>query len=205
MFVKKRQIYREQVLPHAGGKIPDSAFESDRLFLNRLQKEGIAIPDGVILESRNPQVFPYHQKSSRAVFKVAQSSDGRYIPVEGRYLYSEDSLPSVDTTYLYPQIHDAPHRQPPEKPEFLKYRQIEFYNSLLNQPIFHPKEKSAFVYIKPPYRYLQPAFNNLQYQYFSHHEGNVRKGYVLCNHTKFSLSACLCTDKIFKEPIERVS
>lgn len=52
---QKRQIYREEVLPHAGGKIPDSAFETDRLMLNRLQKEGIAIPDGVILQQRNPQ------------------------------------------------------------------------------------------------------------------------------------------------------
>lgn len=44
------------MLPHTGGKIPDTAFESDRLLLNRLQKEGIAIPDGVILEQRNPKV-----------------------------------------------------------------------------------------------------------------------------------------------------
>lgn len=54
--IQKRQIYREQVLPHTGGKIPDTAFETDRLALNRLQKEGIAIPDGVILEQRNPKV-----------------------------------------------------------------------------------------------------------------------------------------------------
>lgn len=39
-----------------GGKIPDAAFETDRLALNRLQKEGIAIPDGILLEQRNPQV-----------------------------------------------------------------------------------------------------------------------------------------------------
>lgn len=53
---QKRQIYREQVLPHAGGKIPDTAFNIDRLALNRLQKEGIAIPDGVSLEQRPIQV-----------------------------------------------------------------------------------------------------------------------------------------------------
>lgn len=45
------------MLPHKGGKIPDTAFHSDRLALNRLQKEGIAIPDGVILEQRNPKVL----------------------------------------------------------------------------------------------------------------------------------------------------
>lgn len=55
--LKKRQIYREQVLPHAGGKIPDTAFETDRLFLNRLQKEGISVPDGIVPEQRNPQVI----------------------------------------------------------------------------------------------------------------------------------------------------
>lgn len=55
-FLQKRQIYREQVQPHTGGKIPDAAFETDRLLLNRLQKEGIAVPDGVILEQRNPKV-----------------------------------------------------------------------------------------------------------------------------------------------------
>lgn len=44
------------MLPHVGGKVPESAFETDRLALNRLQKEGIAIPDGVLLEQRNPQV-----------------------------------------------------------------------------------------------------------------------------------------------------
>lgn len=54
--MQKRQIYREQVSPHIGGIIPDTAFETDRLALNRLQKEGIAVPDGVILEQRNPQV-----------------------------------------------------------------------------------------------------------------------------------------------------
>lgn len=43
-------------MPHAGGKIPDTAFETDRLFLNRLQKEGIAVPDGIVPEQRNPQV-----------------------------------------------------------------------------------------------------------------------------------------------------
>lgn len=56
IVLQKRQIYREQVLPHTGGKIPESAFETDRLLLNRLQKEGIAIPDGILLEQRNPKV-----------------------------------------------------------------------------------------------------------------------------------------------------
>jgi hypothetical protein len=52
MLQSKRQIFREQVLPHSGGKIPESAFRSDRLALNKLQKLGVAIPDGVSLEPR---------------------------------------------------------------------------------------------------------------------------------------------------------
>lgn len=45
------------MLPHAGGRIPDTAFETDRLFLNQLQKDGIAVPDGILPEQRNPQVI----------------------------------------------------------------------------------------------------------------------------------------------------
>lgn len=45
------------MLPHTGGKIPDTAFETDRLLLNRLQAEGIAVPDGIILEQRSPKVL----------------------------------------------------------------------------------------------------------------------------------------------------
>lgn len=66
--MQKRQIYREQVLPHKGGKIPETAFQTDRLALNRLQKEGIAIPDGVIFEQRNPKVFlPFQPKHSKLI------------------------------------------------------------------------------------------------------------------------------------------
>uniref|UniRef100_A0A1A9UG19 Zasp-like motif domain-containing protein n=1 Tax=Glossina austeni TaxID=7395 RepID=A0A1A9UG19_GLOAU len=100
---KKRQIYREQVLPHAGGRVPDTAFETERLFLNQLQKDGISVPDGVVPEQRNPQVYPFLSRPSRKVFRVALSSDGRFTPEEGRYRYHE--LPSIETTYLFPQIH----------------------------------------------------------------------------------------------------
>lgn len=62
MFQSKRQIYREQVLPSRGGKIPDGAFRTDRLALNRLNKEGIAVPDGVLLEHRNVHSHPHLNK-----------------------------------------------------------------------------------------------------------------------------------------------
>lgn len=99
---KKRQIYREQVQPHSGGKIPDSAFETDRLILNRLQKEGIAVPDGITLEQRNPKVFPYAHNDLRPVFKV--------VTIQGDHLIngaSEDAQPSIgETTYPIPRISE---------------------------------------------------------------------------------------------------
>ena len=70
--------------------------------MNRLQKEGIAIPDGVLLEQRMFKVFQYPNRASRPVFKAALTDDGRYTPKEGQYHYSEE--PSVETTYSIPQI-----------------------------------------------------------------------------------------------------
>lgn len=50
------------MLPHRGGKIPEDAFRVDRLALNRLNKEGIAVPDGVLLEHRSVHSHPHYQK-----------------------------------------------------------------------------------------------------------------------------------------------
>ncbi|KAG4072138.1 hypothetical protein HA402_015637 [Bradysia odoriphaga] len=96
---KTIQLYREQVSPHLGGKIPDSAFHTDRLALNQLQKNGIAIPDGVILEQRNPEVYQYTHKTKRPVFKVAATNDRRHTPKEGRYKTAN----TFETTYAIPQ------------------------------------------------------------------------------------------------------
>ncbi|XP_017480345.1 PREDICTED: uncharacterized protein LOC108369691 isoform X2 [Rhagoletis zephyria] len=144
---KKRQIYREQVLPHAGGKIPDTAFETDRLFLNRLQKEGISMPDGVVTEQRNPQVYQYYSKSPRVVFQLALSSDGRYTPDEGRYHHYD--TPSIETTYLYPQIHGRLTDTSPSKRAYPTYRQLQLHNSQLNQVKFQAKKKTQYLGITP--------------------------------------------------------
>uniref|UniRef100_A0A182KHC8 Uncharacterized protein n=1 Tax=Anopheles christyi TaxID=43041 RepID=A0A182KHC8_9DIPT len=116
-IIRKRQLFREQVLPHAGGKIPDSAFLTDRLALNRLQKDGIAVPDGVLLEQRQYQVYPHQHRSARPTFRVVQTPDNRYISPEGEY--SHNTLATVDTTYLVPHagdkllLHDhQPHYRP---------------------------------------------------------------------------------------------
>ncbi|XP_061395597.1 uncharacterized protein LOC133331211 [Musca vetustissima] len=144
---KKRQIYREQVLPHAGGRIPDTAFETDRLFLNQLQKDGIAVPDGILPEQRNQQVYPFFNRPSRKVFRIALSSDGRYIPQEGRYHYQE--LPSIDTTYLYPQIHGQKNTLSPDSVTLPVYSPFRIHNPLLNQVKFQPKDKSQFQNVSP--------------------------------------------------------
>ncbi|XP_050082427.1 uncharacterized protein LOC126569407 [Anopheles aquasalis] len=115
-MIRKRQLFREQVLPHAGGKIPDSAFLTDRLALNRLQKDGIAVPDGVLLEQRQYQVHPHPQRTARPTYRVVQTPDNRYTSPEGEY--SHNALATVDTTYLIPHggdrllLHDYyPHQQ----------------------------------------------------------------------------------------------
>ncbi|XP_049277069.1 uncharacterized protein LOC125760714 [Anopheles funestus] len=116
-IIRKRQLFREQVLPHAGGKIPDSAFLTDRLALNRLQKDGIAVPDGVLLEQRQYQVFPHQHRTARPTFRVVQTPDNRYISPEGAY--SHNALATVETTYLIPHagdkllLHDHPHHRQP--------------------------------------------------------------------------------------------
>lgn len=50
------------MLPSSGGKIPEDAFRADRLALNRLNKEGIAVPDGVLLEHRLVHSHPHYAK-----------------------------------------------------------------------------------------------------------------------------------------------
>ncbi|XP_046600769.1 uncharacterized protein LOC124295297 [Neodiprion lecontei] len=95
---QKRQIFREQVLPSKGGKIPEEAFRADRLALNRLNKEGITIPDGVILEARHVHKHFNPSGAMPEVLKVYLTPDGRYVPPEGRNHYEHPK--TVDTTYL---------------------------------------------------------------------------------------------------------
>ncbi|XP_075163208.1 uncharacterized protein LOC142235839 [Haematobia irritans] len=144
---RKRQIYREQVLPHAGGRIPDTAFETDRLFLNQLQKDGIAVPDGILPEQRNPQVYPFFNRPSRKVYRIALSSDGRYTPQEGRYQYNQ--LPAIDTTYLFPQIHGQRTSLAPQSVPLPVYSPFRIHNPLLNQVNLQPKDKAQFQNVSP--------------------------------------------------------
>ncbi|GLH05438.1 Putative chitin binding peritrophin-a domain protein, partial [Gryllus bimaculatus] len=107
----KRQIFREQVLPQRGGKIPEEAFRVDRLALNRLNKDGIAVPDGVLLDARRrAQHHPRHNSDlERSVVLV--TPDGRYAAPEGR-LRPQRPL-TVDSTYIIRPPIGSHHRPPP--------------------------------------------------------------------------------------------
>ncbi|XP_076684382.1 uncharacterized protein LOC143377213 [Andrena cerasifolii] len=103
---QKRQIFREQVLPALGGKIPEEAFKTDRLALNRLNKEGITVPDGVVLDARHMHKHSQHVQTIPEVLKVYLTPDGRYVPPEGRFHYNHAK--TVDTTYVIRAPYSRP-------------------------------------------------------------------------------------------------
>lgn len=74
----------------------------------------------------------------RTVYRIALSSDGRYTPREGRYHYRQ--VPTVETTYLYPQALGRPYVLLPPKHALPTYRQLQLHNPLLNQVKFQPKK-----------------------------------------------------------------
>lgn len=57
-------------MPALGGKIPEEAFRTDRLALNRLNKEGITIPDGVVLDARHIHKHPHTSQHMPKIIKV---------------------------------------------------------------------------------------------------------------------------------------
>nr|AWK28265.1 cuticular protein [Nilaparvata lugens] len=135
---QKRQLFREQVLPHTGGKIPEDAFRSDRLALNRLNKEGIAVPDGVLLEARHHEAHHSSHRNdpdiTQSIIRLVQKPDGRYAPPEGNYPF--DHL--IESTYIIRPPISAKHslRLPPFKP-------IEIPLRIPSEPFF-PSEEDVF-------------------------------------------------------------
>lgn len=69
-FLQKRQLFREHLLPHQGGKIPDSAFVPERISLNRLNQNGFYTLDGVVLEQKSPDVHHTAKKYPPPTIKV---------------------------------------------------------------------------------------------------------------------------------------
>uniref|UniRef100_A0A0C9QML5 AbcG8 protein n=1 Tax=Fopius arisanus TaxID=64838 RepID=A0A0C9QML5_9HYME len=148
---QKRQIFREQVLPALGGKIPEEAFRTDRLALNRLNKEGITVVDGVILEARHGDKHPTHERIQPEVIKVYATVDNRYVPPEGRYHYEHPK--TVDTTYVIrkPIVdgvhtpnyrHESIYKPPVKAPGYLNFRG---QNSVSVPKIYKPVIKPLII------------------------------------------------------------
>ncbi|XP_025195420.1 uncharacterized protein LOC112594691 [Melanaphis sacchari] len=116
---QKRQLFRENVLPYFGGKIPDSAFHADRLALNMLNKEGISIPDGILFEARPKESFHQSHRNDpelhNSVVKMIQMPDGRFVPSEGKYEAENEVestyrilIPSNKNNYHLPKFRPVP-------------------------------------------------------------------------------------------------
>ncbi|CAK9797789.1 hypothetical protein ANTPLA_LOCUS1341 [Anthophora plagiata] len=144
---QKRQIFREQVLPALGGKIPEEAFRTDRLALNRLNKEGITAPDGVVLDARTVHKHAQHVQSMPEVIKVYITSDGRYVPPEGRFHYNHAK--AIDTTYVI----RAPYKHPKifysnKHRDFLKSQAYTSFRQFM--PIIPPSKPGIYKPILTP-------------------------------------------------------
>ncbi|XP_068245107.1 uncharacterized protein [Palaemon carinicauda] len=59
--IRKRQIYREGVLPAQGGVLPEGAFTKQRLKQNIHDTLGVEAPDGFLFLVRESDVRPIHQ------------------------------------------------------------------------------------------------------------------------------------------------
>lgn len=108
----------------------------------------------------------------RTVYRIALSSDGRYTPREGRYHYRQ--VPTVETTYLYPQALGRPYVLVPPKHALPTYRQLQLHNPLLNQVKFQPKKgEQPTAQLRMPHAWLtslhfilHPPPSLLQYPIF---------------------------------------
>ncbi|XP_060875418.1 uncharacterized protein LOC132948790 [Metopolophium dirhodum] len=126
---QKRQLFHENLLPYFGGKIPESAFQADRLALNMLNKEGISVPDGILFEARPKESFHQSPRNdpelSNSILKMIHTPDGRYIPSEGKY----DGNNEVETTYkisipTYMQNYQLPKFRPVSETFQIPVRQV---------------------------------------------------------------------------------
>ncbi|XP_022160445.1 uncharacterized protein LOC111026634 isoform X2 [Myzus persicae] len=126
---QKRQLFHENLLPYFGGKIPESAFQADRLALNMLNKEGISVPDGILFEARPKESFHQSPRNdpelSNSILKMIHTPDSRYIPSEGKY----DGNNEVETTYKIPipsymQNYQLPKFRPVSETFQLPVRQV---------------------------------------------------------------------------------
>lgn len=80
------------MLPALGGKIPEEAFRTDRLALNRLNKEGITVPDGVFLDARHVHKHPHPNQRMPEIIKV-------YAYMHARDAYIQRSMTGCLSTF----------------------------------------------------------------------------------------------------------
>ncbi|XP_053632617.1 uncharacterized protein [Cherax quadricarinatus] len=100
--LKKRQIFREAVLPALGGVIPQSAFTKQRLHHNAHDQLGIEAPDGIIFITRTPQhrhddVDPEDEREILRLIKPVDKESIDYIHTDPHGLSPKRPIP---TTYL---------------------------------------------------------------------------------------------------------
>ncbi|XP_051167720.1 uncharacterized protein LOC127285642 [Leptopilina boulardi] len=146
---EKRQIFREQVLPALGGKIPEEAFKTERLALNRLNKEGITIED------RHPRVKHHHQKhsSSKDILKVYVTQDNNYKQVDTTYIirkpieHGNNQQTNSHLNYKFNVFNN--------KPQIYSSHQEHNLQLLMKSKIHEP------IIIQPS---VHPATNNNYYQ-----------------------------------------
>ncbi|KAI4454667.1 adhesion g-protein coupled receptor [Holotrichia oblita] len=83
------QLFRENLMPQFGGKIPETAFNRDRLALNRFNQNGLYSSDGEYIEQRPLIYNNKHLIYNTLKVNLPLTSNGRI-----------HNIKSVDTNYL---------------------------------------------------------------------------------------------------------
>ncbi|KAG7175928.1 uncharacterized protein LOC121854660 [Homarus americanus] len=145
---KKRQIYREAVLPARGGIIPQGAFTKQRLQHNIHDQLGIEAPDGTIFISRTPQhtheeVDPEDEREILRLFPSEQNAGSLD-------LHGHIHLRPLPTTYLI--------RRPalgrifvPGQPRFRSHAS-SLYHSAYPWPIYAPPQAMIYQHLYASYK-----------------------------------------------------
>ncbi|KAK7081161.1 hypothetical protein SK128_026338 [Halocaridina rubra] len=82
---KKRQIYREGVLPSRGGVIPEGAFTRQRLKHNIHDSLGVEAPDGYLYLARETDIRPgrLDPEDERDILTLTHTGPRGYVDING--------------------------------------------------------------------------------------------------------------------------
>lgn len=72
IFQQKRQLFREHLLPQQGGKIPESAFNHQRILLNKFAQNGLYSTNGYHIEQSHPNVNYLPKRTYPKTLKVLE-------------------------------------------------------------------------------------------------------------------------------------